>query len=365
VILIDEKGQRFGKNGTITKFYTSSEYSYVCGSATAPYQDQDQDTSLTKFVRKIVLVNDPGWFVVYDDVRCQNTTQIDWLLHTRRQLSQLSNNNLRIWEEDDYLDIRILLPDKDKLLSTDILSDDNFKTITVRAKGNDIRYLVLFYPYNNGETVPSITKISGSTMIGARIEDPVKDGIVMYSSDGNTVEKVEYKLKDADAGYTFNVLVDLKPITWYTIIVTDGIGNLRKIDLKETTSEGTLDFEVQMGGTRKIWVGQSTTLCGEIWGTLEAGVYLLTCDVEVPPDKTLTINPGVKIYFKQGYKIIAKPKTDGTTRGGIIEANATGTGDDESIWFLSAEKHLGKHHGMKLYRKLVLKNGGWLSPGGE
>jgi len=39
-----------------------------------------------------------------------------------------------------------------------------------------------------------------------------------------------------------------------------------------------------------------TTVCGEIYGTWESGkVYFMTCDCEVPENKTLIIEPGVTV----------------------------------------------------------------------
>lgn len=91
------------------------------------------------------------------------------------------------------------------------------------------------------------------------------------------------------------------------------------------------------------------TLCGEIWdgngGPLVGKCYLVTCNVVVPKDKTLTIEPGVKIYFRPGFKI---------TVNGMLNAN----GNLDNPIYLTSGGDVGHCNEMKLNCGLRLQNGG-------
>lgn len=95
------------------------------------------------------------------------------------------------------------------------------------------------------------------------------------------------------------------------------------------------------------------SLCGNIFdgngGPLTNKCpYLVTCNVVVPENDTLTIQAGAKVYFESGYKITAI---------GTLNAN----GDSDNPIYLISEDD--PHRGIKLMEDLVLKNGGEFKPG--
>lgn len=76
--------------------------------------------------------------------------------------------------------------------------------------------------------------------------------------------------------------------------------------------------------------------------------YLVTCNVEVPSGKTLTVQPGAQIYFESGRKITAH---------GTLNANGE---LNNPIYLVSVAV---PDSGIMLKTSMVLKNGGELRPG--
>jgi len=95
------------------------------------------------------------------------------------------------------------------------------------------------------------------------------------------------------------------------------------------------------------------SLCGDVYDTQKgpltaANPYNVTCDVIVPSGKTLTIQPGVEIYFQSGWKIVAN---------GML--NATGEPGNPIKPFSSDVPDCR----MNLTSGMILRNGGELKPG--
>ncbi|MCK4396995.1 heparinase II/III family protein, partial [candidate division WOR-3 bacterium] len=109
VILVNGTQTDSTENGEIKRFYTSDDYGYIMGDASAC------DFNLNKWLREIVMVNEPGFIVVKDGIECDTTVLIDWRMHTHigtgEQISD-EDSVITIKKKGKYLYGKILEPEE-------------------------------------------------------------------------------------------------------------------------------------------------------------------------------------------------------------------------------------------------------------
>lgn len=84
-----------------------------------------------------------------------------------------------------------------------------------------------------------------------------------------------------------------------------------------------------MGYTGGLYELSGTELAGEISGTLSAPVYLVTGEIKVPMNQTLTITPGVIIYFNRNVELSVEGKL---TANGTLSRPIQFLSGESSCW---------------------------------
>jgi hypothetical protein len=194
------------------------------------------------------------------------------------------------------------------------------------------------WPYSSSTIAVCVQWISGDHMVDADIA--FNGQSFQWSISGEAGKYDVQNITTHEAGHTLS-LHDLY-----------GSGDTEKTmygySSAGETKKRTLDAD-DMAGISYIY----PVLCGTVYdgfgGPLtSAHPYLVTCDVEVPTGRTLTIQPGTEVFFESGFKIISN---------GTINANGE---LNDPIYLVSNDT---PHRGMKLMWDLVLKDGGEFKPG--
>jgi len=241
VILINGTQSDYTEHGDIKKFYTSNEYGYIMGD------NSNCDSHLNKWLREIVMVNNPGFIVVKDDIECNDSVMIDWRVHSRETSLQYSDDSLKIPKESKNLFGKILEPEGTQWANTlenTPYGSWNHISIVHNDMIQKVKYLVPFF-ISDEETAPQISEITGTTMLGARIKTDSSDDVIMFGNQ-DIVEIVQYELSDSVSGSIFNVLVNLRPNTTYKVIVKDKDMNTLSMEKLLSTDQGTMSFTVEM-----------------------------------------------------------------------------------------------------------------------
>lgn len=117
-ILVDERGQigeattwfhrkmKDDELATITGFFGSPDYTYVCGDAAKAYW---KELGLQMFKRHAMFI-DGRILILFDDVRTDRPRRLDWLLHTPTPITVKPGNTFSTENEGAALYARMMLP---------------------------------------------------------------------------------------------------------------------------------------------------------------------------------------------------------------------------------------------------------------
>jgi hypothetical protein len=118
-----------------------------------------------------------------------------------------------------------------------------------------------------------------------------------FSASGEDDKMDVQNIATHEAGHTLKLLDlygnDDKDKTMYGY---SALGETKKRSLHQDDEDGIIFIYPALCGA--IYDGNGGPLTGPM-------PYLLTCDVEVPPDQTLTVQPPATVYFQPGFKITA------------------------------------------------------------
>lgn len=266
VIVVDDNPtqdvKRWGEEtGDITNFLCSPQYGFVAGEASHAYAD------LARFFRKIVLVNQPSpYFIIRDQIASADGQphHIDWLLHTWGEADHNGKDLIRIKHEDECVEVRILLPENTAIWDTSYQArKKSWRHIEVSPLDSMVEVDVLsaFLPYDSGQSPPSVEMVDGTTMMGVSVFGQFAHGIVMFSKDGDTIDKVEYSFVYSGSDTVVNILVDMRPDSRYRILNENLTTRHTTLQEVAATSEGTLSFVVanSAGSHRVLVIGEGLT----------------------------------------------------------------------------------------------------------
>lgn len=168
VTLDDDSVQNYHGNGKVNGHYMCTEYNYSYISLDAA----DCYDNIDKYQREIVFCMDSTPFVVlFDKIVCSDNDphDINWWLHTFSNTRYDKNESICLFDDQSYLDIRILLPEVTHVSIEDsVLGNSIFRFINVASENsNKAEYLVVLLPHEGKS--PSAEMVMGDNLIGARV----------------------------------------------------------------------------------------------------------------------------------------------------------------------------------------------------
>jgi hypothetical protein len=200
-LLVDGKGQGqepgdhqslpLGTTGVIEQVDVNDPYyRYVLGDASAVYNGQSGNGDLDEWLRHVVFVENPNYFVIYDYVKAPAPSRFDWLLNS----TTLSIDGSTITVDNGALNTVIIEP-SDFLYEMEHyqLGEDwyvhDYDCIKVRppVEGADTKFLTVHYPPE--EAALSIEKVSVGNLIGAKIVEGRNLYLILFSADGEPVNE--------------------------------------------------------------------------------------------------------------------------------------------------------------------------------
>ena len=223
-----------GTTGVIQQVDTKAGYIYIRGNGQPPYinnvvsgHPELSSGDLTKWLRSMVVINNPFYFVIYDDVAAPQAEQIDWnflgnggtftVNSNTITLSHGINLNATIVEPSSFTatqvaNTRTQVNDGATVSEPMVRIDQS--TNTAAAK-----FLVVMFP---GATLP-VTEIKQGNLLGVIVNtDATHKDLILYSTDGQPVNQMvelggQYVSNDGQS-YTFNGTKVQASFSTYTVM---------------------------------------------------------------------------------------------------------------------------------------------------
>ena len=171
--------------GTIVDFVTTDFYDSVTGEAAGAYAGK-----LARFTRQIMFLK-PDYAVVFDDLASSGgPVEFDSLLHALGTNSiQVSGDTVTVTRNAVTLYAKILMPGGFRYSIQGgrpvYLEGEDRPTSYIRlyppTASPSAQFLIVLYPLDSSETLPPITRINGSGVIGARVERSGVTDTILFS----------------------------------------------------------------------------------------------------------------------------------------------------------------------------------------
>jgi len=222
-----------GTRGIIQKVDFKPNYIYIRGDAHAPYLNQVvagypelSSGDLTKWLRHLIIIDNPFYFVVYDDTVAPQAEQIDWnfvgdggTFTVNGQQITLSHGtplNAVIMEPAAFTSV--LVPNSRTDLGGNVLSEPMLR-VHPTTNTSTAKFLTALFP---GTALP-VSEIKQANLLGLLVQVNAEYlDMIMFSADGQVVNQWVELGKDyiaADGGtYTFNGTQILVQFTGYQVI---------------------------------------------------------------------------------------------------------------------------------------------------
>ncbi len=208
-----------GTRGIIEQLDVRSTYIYARGDAHASYlglsnsQPELASGDLIKFMRHLVIMENPFYFVVYDDVAAPQPEQLDWLFsgnggsfttngHTIT-LNHGVNLNALVVEPSSFV-AQLVTNTRTRVNDSVVVTEPQMRVHPI-TNTNATNFLIAMFP---GTTLPT-TKIKQGNLLGMIVDiDATHKDLILYSTDGQPVSQWielgrQYTSNDGQA-YTFN-----------------------------------------------------------------------------------------------------------------------------------------------------------------
>jgi hypothetical protein len=201
-----------GVRGVVQQVDVNPAYVYMRGDAHATYTNYHHSNpllssgDLNKWLRSVVVMQNPFYFVIFDDVAAPRAEQLDWLFQGNGG-SFTTNSNVITLNHGTSLKAVILEPGS---FATQLVTDTSitrYPQMRVRPATNtsQANFLTALFP---GSTLQS-TEVKQSNLIGVIVNtDTTHIDLHLFSKDGNPVDQyIElgnyYQSADGNA-YTFD-----------------------------------------------------------------------------------------------------------------------------------------------------------------
>jgi hypothetical protein len=248
-LLVDGKGQGqepgdyfslpLGTTGVIEQVDVHDPYyRYVLGNASAVYNGQSGNGDLDEWRRHVVFVENPDYFVIYDDVAASESKQFDWLLQAPKVGSDTGNisvtgNTITLLRDGVKLVVNVLEPAS---FSHSIISYDNpygassYIELHPVENAANVHFLTVLFPLTENSSALNTERVDVGNLIGVKVIDGDNLDLILFSADGNPVnEYVElgasYQAAD-DNTYTFDGTKILAHFDDYQVMRLEKIFNI-------------------------------------------------------------------------------------------------------------------------------------------
>jgi hypothetical protein len=208
----DESSAPLGTKGVIENVNLATDYIYTRGDAHGPYLNLNNSSynkssgDFTKFIRHIVLIKDPFYWVIFDQLAAHSSEQMDWLFQGNGGTFATNGNTITL-NHGINLNSVILEPASftSQLFSDTSIAMYSQMRVHPSADTNATNFLTAVFP----ETTLGTTKIKQGNLLGAMVNiDATHKDLFLYSSDGQPVNQWielggQYVGNDGQS-YTFN-----------------------------------------------------------------------------------------------------------------------------------------------------------------
>jgi hypothetical protein len=182
-----------GTRGVVQQVDIKSSYTYVRGDAHAPYINKSSSdpllasADLTKWLRNIVVMKDPFYFVIYDDVAAPRVEQIDWLFQGNGG-TFTTNGNVITLNRGTTLNALVLEPSAftaQLVNDTTITKNPQMRLHPTTTTAN-AKFVTVLFP----NTISTTARIKQGNLIGAMIStDATHLDLQLFSTDGQPVNQ--------------------------------------------------------------------------------------------------------------------------------------------------------------------------------
>jgi hypothetical protein len=167
-------------------------YRYILGDASAPYNG-----GLDKWLRHIVFVENPGYFIVYDEVSAMSAKQFDWLLQAPKVGNDtasisVTGNTITLLRDDVKLVVDVLEPAS---FSYSIIPYNNpygpssYIELHPGEKASNVHFLTVHFPLTVNGSALDTEQVNVGNLIGAKAIDEDNLDLILFSADGNPVDQ--------------------------------------------------------------------------------------------------------------------------------------------------------------------------------
>jgi len=226
-----------GTVGVIEEVTIDNNYKYVRGDASAPYLGLSgsyllESGELDKWLRHVVFIENPDYFIMYDEVAASTPTQFDWLFHGRDIYNEngdvsLTGDLITYTKTNDRLEIQVLEP---TAFDYDIIWDSgpygrDWEYIQVRPQVDvtSTQFLTALFPDDSLSTATvSVDRVTQGNSVGAIVTYNDRKDLILFSRDGLPVSEYlelggSYQAADGNS-YTFNGTEVLANFSTYQVI---------------------------------------------------------------------------------------------------------------------------------------------------
>jgi hypothetical protein len=227
-----------GTVGVVEEVTIDNYYKYVRGDASAPYLGLDMghylldSGELDKWLRHVVFIENPDYFIIYDEVAAAQASQFDWFFHGRNiynESADLSlNGDLVTYTKGSYrMEIKLVEPTS---FDYDIIYDSgpygrDWEYIKVRPQTNvaSTQFLTALFPDDSLSTASkSVDRVNEGNCVGVITTYDDRKDLILFSRDGLPVnEYIElgdyYQAADGNT-YTFNGTQVLANFSTYQVM---------------------------------------------------------------------------------------------------------------------------------------------------
>ncbi|MFC2004924.1 putative Ig domain-containing protein [Chloroflexota bacterium] len=227
-----------GTTGVIQELTINNYFRYVRGDASAPYLGLDtghyltESGALDKWLRHVVYIDDPGYFIIYDEVAATVPSRFDWYFHGRNIYNEAANlslnaNLITYTKGNARIEIEVAEPTS---FNHDIIFDSGpydraWEYIQLRPSTNvtSAQFLTTLFADDSLSTgAVSADRISQGNMTGVIINYGRKKDLILFSQDGLPVDQYvelgDLYLPIDGNSYTFNGTQVLASFDTYEVI---------------------------------------------------------------------------------------------------------------------------------------------------